>query len=150
LRENYETNTRGEKMLNTVFEQFLERERAIANLKPGDRAAARLNGKFDHFGEHPYTIPAHYGKLLKQTESKHLTAMQIQNQRIDELTLKLMSERNKNEQILDENFYISRKVKSLTKTNSKLIQNLDLEKSINKDSQRRIDTLTDRLRAHVG
>jgi len=137
-------------MLNTAFERQLEHERAVANLKPRDRQEARRIHKFDHFNEHPYTVSPYHGKLMKQPESKHLDAMLVLNQKIDELTLKLMSERNKNEQILDENFYISRKVKSLTKTNSKLIQNLDLEKSINKDSQRRIDTLTDRLRAHVG
>jgi len=137
-------------MLNTAFERQLEHERAVANLKPRDRQEARRIHKFDHFNEHPYTVSPYHGKLMKQPESKHLDAMLVLNQKIDTLTLKYLAAMNENDQILNENYSISREAKSLSMTNSKLSKQLTLEKSINKDSQRRIDSLRSELRKHVG
>jgi len=137
-------------MLNTGFEKQLEHERAVANLKPQDRQEARRNYKFDHFNEHPYTVSPYHGKLMKQPESKHLDAMLVLNQKIDALTLKYLAAMNENDQILNENYSINREAKSLSMTNSKLSKQLTLEKSINKVSQRRIDSLRSELRKHVG
>ena len=76
--------------------------------------------------------------------------MLVMNKKIDALTLKYLASLHKNEQILNENYSINREAKSLSMTNSKLSKQLTLEKSINKDSQRRIDSLRSELRKHVG
>ena len=137
-------------MLNTGFEKVLEHERAISDLKSQDRKEARKSYKFDHFNEHPYTVSPFHGKLLKQPESKHQNAMMVLNQKIDELTLKYLAAMSKNEEVLNENYSINRETKSLLIANAKLSKQLDVEKSINKDSQRIIDSLNDKLRFHLG
>jgi len=137
-------------MLDEALEKLFEDERSISDMRSRYRRDARRNHKFEHFNEHPYKTSPLHGKLFTQPESRHQTAMLVMNKKIDALTLKYLASLHKNEQILNENYSINREAKSLSMTNSKLSKQLTLEKSINKDSQRRIDSLRSELRKHVG